>query len=59
MCKIDDFIKEGEKLNSLILNNSTINTKRFFNLDSSVYKKGDIPEKYKKLMGLVASTVLR
>lgn len=59
MSKIDDFIKEREELNSLILNNSTRNTKRFFNLDSAVYNNEEIPAKYKELMGLVASTVLR
>ena len=34
-------------------------TKRFFSLDSQVYREGNIPVKYKEMMGLVASMVLR
>ena len=36
-----------------------INIKRFYNLDSKVYHEGIIPLKYKEMMGLVASLVLR
>ncbi|MEZ5670927.1 MAG: carboxymuconolactone decarboxylase family protein [Thiotrichaceae bacterium] len=36
-----------------------LNTKRFFNLDTQVYKDGALSEKTKEMLGLVASLVLR
>lgn len=33
--------------------------KRFFNLDTNAYTEGAIPEKYKELMGLCGSALLR
>jgi len=56
---LDSFKKFREKMNELILEKGTLNTRRFFNLDSNVYKKGALDEKSKELMGLVASMVLR
>jgi len=47
------------KMNDLILNKGDINIKRFFALDSRVYKDGNKKKKTKELLGLVASTVLR
>ena len=48
-----------EKMNQKILDSDNLDIKRFFALDSSVYRKGILKEKTKELMGLVASTVLR
>ncbi len=59
MEKIEKFIEERKKLNEIVLKNANLEIKRFFNLDSSVYKKGKIPVKFKELIGLVASLVLR
>ncbi|WGS65482.1 L-threonylcarbamoyladenylate synthase [Marinitoga aeolica] len=56
---LKEFNDFREKMNEKILKNGTLNTKRFFNLDGSVYKDGEIPTKYKEMMGLVASMVLR
>lgn len=56
---LDEFKKFRERMNKKILDNGTINTKRFFNLDSNVYKRSALDEKTKELMGLVASLVLR
>lgn len=53
------FQTHREEMNKKILEQGTTNTKRFFTLDGSVYKAGAISEKYKELMGLVASMVLR
>jgi len=53
------FMKEREELNEIVMKYANIHIKRFFNLDSQVYREGTIPRKYKELMGLVASTVLR
>ena len=47
------------KMNDLILDKGDINIKRFFALDSKIYKDGHLPQKTKELLGLVASTVLR
>ncbi len=59
MKKWEAFWKERERLNELVLENADKVTKRFFSLDSQVYREGSIPTKYKELMGLVASLVLR
>ncbi len=56
---IKKFKKEREKLNDIVLNYGKINTKRFFNLDSNVYKDGALSSKVKELIGLVSSLVLR
>ncbi len=59
MKKWEIFWKERERLNELVLKNTDKVTKRFFSLDSQVYREGNIPVKYKEMMGLVASMVLR
>lgn len=56
---INDFKVFREKMNEIILKEGTLYTKRFFALDNDVYKDGKIPKKYKEMMGLVASIVLR
>lgn len=56
---IEEFKKERERLNSIIMDFSSTSTKRFFALDSHVYSEGKIPAKYKEIMGLVGSIVLR
>jgi AhpD family alkylhydroperoxidase len=56
---IEEFKKFRERMNKEILDRGTINTKRFWNLDGAVYREGAIEPKYKELMGLVASMVLR
>ena len=48
-----------EKMNQKILGSDNLDIKRFFALDTSVYRKGVLNEKVKELIGLVASTVLR
>ncbi len=37
----------------------TLNTKRFFTLDTKTYEDGALPARTKELLGLVASMVLR
>lgn len=56
---LEEFKKFREKMNEEILKRGTTNTKRFWALDSAVYKEGAIDSKTKELMGLVASMVLR
>ena len=62
MAKTDIFKDFNERRNSgndLILSQDFLQYKRFFALDSRAYDDGEIPAKYKELMGLVASAVLR
>jgi AhpD family alkylhydroperoxidase len=54
-----EFREYREKMNAKILAADNLDLKRFFALDSSVYREGALPQKTKELMGLVASTVLR
>lgn len=54
-----EFVEFRRRLNEEILKSATLNTKRFFNLDSSVYAPGKLDTKTKELLGLVASMVLR
>ena len=57
--EIEKFIKERETLNELVMKYSGKNIKRFYGLDSAVYREGALPKKTKELLGLVSSLVLR
>ncbi len=59
MSKYDDFHKFRNEMNEKILNSNFSDFKKFFALDAKAYHEGAIPSKYKELMGLVASMVLR
>lgn len=59
MGEIEKFREFREKMNKRILETGDINTKRFFSLDSAVYREGALDSKTKELLGLVASMVLR
>ena len=56
---VEMFSKERERLNEIVLSRDNINIKRFFGLDSAVYRDGALDQKTKELLGLVASLVLR
>jgi AhpD family alkylhydroperoxidase len=56
---INRFKVRRDALNELVMNYSGKNIKRFYGLDSSVYRPGVLPVKTKELIGLVASLVLR
>ncbi|MBT9144784.1 MAG: hypothetical protein DDT42_00634 [candidate division WS2 bacterium] len=53
------FQEEREELNKLVMKYGKQGIKRFFILDSQVYREGTLPLKVKELLGLVASLVLR
>ena len=53
------FFAERERLNALVLERAGLDVKRFFALDSAVYREGALPARIKELLGLVASLVLR
>jgi len=56
---IKKFKEEREKLNQIVIKYSDQSIKRFYSLDSQVYREGALPGKIKELLGLVASFVLR
>lgn len=57
---IEEFKKERDRLNDIVMKYAGLETKRFFSLDSQVYREGGaLPVKIKEMMGLVASLVLR
>ncbi len=53
------FWAEREARTGLVHEHGSLNTKRFFALDSAVYEDRALSRKEKELMGLVASLVLR
>jgi AhpD family alkylhydroperoxidase len=57
--EMEQFLQKREKLNELVMKYSGKNIKRFYGLDSSVFRSGALPAKTKELIGLVASLVLR
>ncbi|NMB99736.1 MAG: carboxymuconolactone decarboxylase family protein [Thermoanaerobaculaceae bacterium] len=59
MSNLKEFVEFREKVNKIIIEKGTLNTKRFFNIDENVYNEGKLPKKTKELLGLVASIVLR
>jgi AhpD family alkylhydroperoxidase len=59
MSDIENFQRERETLNELVMKYAGLGTKRYYSLDSQAYRKGVLPVKIKELMGLVASFVLR
>jgi AhpD family alkylhydroperoxidase len=57
--KIEKFQRERERLNQIVMKYGGTNIKRFFSIDSQVYREGALPVKTKELLGLVSSLVLR
>jgi len=56
---LEAFREYREKMNEKILDAGNLEIKRFFALDSAVYRDGALNPKTKELLGLVASAVLR
>ena len=56
---IDQFQSERDRLNDIVMKYAGLETKRFFSLDSQVYREGALSAKTKELLGLVGSLVLR
>jgi AhpD family alkylhydroperoxidase len=59
MSKIARFQEERKRLNEIVLRYAGLEIKRFYSLDSQVYRPGALSAKVKELLGLVASLVLR
>jgi len=56
---VEKFSKERALLNEIVMKYADLSIKRFYSLDSQVYRDGALPAKVKQLLGLVASFVLR
>jgi len=56
---MEKFKEERERLNEIVMKYAGIEIKRFYSLDSQVYREGALAGRIKELMGLVASLVLR
>ncbi|MFQ6092179.1 MAG: carboxymuconolactone decarboxylase family protein [bacterium] len=56
---IEKFKEERNRLNGIVMRYAGTQIKRFYSLDSQVYRDGALPAKTKELLGLVASLVLR
>lgn len=54
-----EFTEFRTEMNDKILGLDHLGIKRFFTLDDRAYEEGAIPTRYKELMGLAASMVLR
>ena len=59
MGRYEEFTKFRREMNKRILEDGTLEIKRFFGLDERAYQPGALDAKTKELMGLVASLVLR
>lgn len=59
MSRLEEFRRFREAMNERLLEEGTLETRRFFRLDGQVYEDGALPVRTKELLGLVASTVLR
>lgn len=55
----EEFHQRREIGNQAVMSQDFLPYKRFYNLDTNAYSDGAIPIKYKELMGLSASMVLR
>ena len=55
----EEFKVERGRLNEVVMKYAGLGIKRFFSLDSQAYREGVLPPKFKELLGLVASLVLR
>jgi AhpD family alkylhydroperoxidase len=57
--KVEKFSAERERLNEIVMKYAGLSTKRFYSLDSQVYRAGALSTQTKEMLGLVASLVLR
>jgi AhpD family alkylhydroperoxidase len=56
---VEKYNLDRTRLNELVLKLADQKIKRFFSLDSQVYREDALPGKTKEMLGLVASLVLR
>lgn len=54
-----EFMDERKRLNEIVMKYSSDKIKRFYSLDALMYKEGSLSGKFKEMLGLVASLVMR
>lgn len=59
MSRLEQFAEFRRRMNERIMGFGNLDTKRFWALDSSVYRAGALDERVKELLGLATSLVLR
>ncbi len=59
MGELEEFRDFRKEMNEKIFSYKNKQINRFFSLDTQSYRDGAIPSKYKELLGLATSTVLR
>ncbi len=59
MNQAEQFTREREQLNRIVMKYAGLGIKRLYRLDEQVYQDGTFPGKIKELMGLAVSTALR
>ncbi len=59
MSKAEEFRAYRERMNQRILDQGTLVTRRFMNLDTRCYEAGALEARTKEMLGLAASLVLR
>jgi AhpD family alkylhydroperoxidase len=57
--RVQAFQVERERLNEIVMGYADLSIKRFWSLDTQLYRAGALPAGTKELLGLVASLVLR
>ncbi len=57
--RVQEWQAERARLNEIVLNREDLNIKRFFGIDSAVYREGALDARTKEMLGLVGSLVLR
>lgn len=57
--RVEEFRREREALNEIVLKRGGKNIKRFFAIDTQTYEAGALDRKTKEMLGLAASLVLR
>jgi AhpD family alkylhydroperoxidase len=53
------FMEERKRLNGIVMKYGSDRIKRFYSLDALIYKEGALSKKFKEMLGLVASLVMR
>ena len=55
----EEFARERDRLNDVVMKYAGLEIKRFFSLDNQAYREGALPARVKEMLGLAASLVLR
>jgi hypothetical protein len=57
--QVEKFSAERERLNEIVMKYASLSTKRFFSLDSQVYRQGALSTQSKEMLGLAGAALRR